>query len=74
LCKKLDSEGRRPTHINKYLFGKLKQKVKMHRQWKREHTSWEEYKDNGWECRHELRKAKQQIQLQINLARAVPNI
>lgn len=39
----------------------------MHRKWKQEHVAWEEYKDGAQICRDGIRKAKEQLEL--NLAR-----
>jgi len=43
----------------------------MHRQWKQQHLSWEEYRDTGWLHRDGVRKAKAQVEL--NLARDTKN-
>lgn len=61
MCKKSGKEGRRPTWMSKDLLVKLKHKIEMHKQWKQGYTSWKEYVDTGWGCRHEIMKAKEQI-------------
>lgn len=43
----------------------------MHRQWRQEHASWEDYRNMAWECRDVIRKAK--AQLELNLARNTEN-
>lgn len=60
-CKKAGWECRRPIW--------LKCKKKMHRQWKQGHASWEEYRVSTHVYRHEIRKAK--AHLVLNLARDV---
>ena len=50
---------------------KLKSKRELHRQWKQEQVSWEEYRDAAWLCRGGVRRAK--VQLELNLARNAKN-
>ncbi|XP_069631230.1 LOW QUALITY PROTEIN: uncharacterized protein [Haliaeetus albicilla] len=69
--KKSGKEGRRPAWLGKDLLVELKRKKEMHRQWKRGHASWEEYRDAARVCRDGIRKAK--AQLELNLARDVKN-
>lgn len=47
MCKKSSKEGRRLAWMSKDLLVKLKLKMEMHRQYKKRHTSWEDYKDTG---------------------------
>jgi len=46
---------------------KLKGKRELHRQWKQGQVSWEEYRDAAQLRRDEVRRAKEQLEL--NLAR-----
>ncbi|KFW65506.1 hypothetical protein AS28_00874, partial [Pygoscelis adeliae] len=71
MCKKSGRGGRRPAWLSQDLPAKLKHKTKMHRQWRQGYASWEDYKDIARECREGIRKAKDQLEL--NLARDVKN-
>ncbi|KAK4814463.1 hypothetical protein QYF61_018981, partial [Mycteria americana] len=50
---------------------KLKSKRELHRQWKQGRVTWEEYRDAARLCRDGVRKAKEQLEL--NLARDAKN-
>jgi len=49
----------------------LRKKRELHRQWKQELASWEEYREPARLCRDGVRKAKPQLEL--NLARDAKN-
>lgn len=70
-CKKLGKEVRRSASLSQDLLTKLKYKNEMHRQWRQEHASWEDYRNMAWECRDGIRRAK--AQLVLNLARNTEN-
>jgi len=57
----------RPAWLSQDLLVKLKGKKELHRQWQQGQVSWEEYRDTAWLCRGGVRKAKEQLEL--NLAR-----
>ncbi|PKU45115.1 rna-directed dna polymerase from mobile element jockey- hypothetical protein [Limosa lapponica baueri] len=46
-------------------------KKKMHRQWKQQQVSCEEYRNGAWLCRDAVRKAK--AQMELNLAKDAKN-
>jgi len=71
MFKKSGEEGGKPAWLSKNLLVKPQHKRKMYRQWKQAHTSWERYRDTAQECRDGIRKAKEQLEL--NLARDVKN-
>ncbi|PKU43628.1 hypothetical protein llap_6060 [Limosa lapponica baueri] len=70
-CKKSGEEGKRPAWMSQDLLGKLKGKKEIHRQWKQEQVSWEEYRDAAQLCKDDVRKAK--AQLELKLARDTKN-
>ncbi|KFR11850.1 hypothetical protein N306_05276, partial [Opisthocomus hoazin] len=70
-CKKSGKEGKRPAWLSPDLLVKLKGKRELHKQWKQGLASWEEYRDTAHLCRDEVRKAKEQLEL--NLARNAKN-
>ena len=53
--------------MNRLLLDLLKNKKKVHREWKQEQVTWESYKEVVRAARDQVRKAKTQIEL--NLAR-----
>jgi len=70
-CKKSGKGGKRPAWLSRHLLAKLKGKRGLHRQWKQEQVSWEEYRDTARLCREEVRRAK--VWLELNLARDAKN-
>ena len=57
--------------LSKYLVGKLRAKKAMYKPWKQGCVTWEEYRAAVRICRHRIRKAK--VQVELNLARDVKN-
>ncbi|KFP48026.1 hypothetical protein N323_07381, partial [Cathartes aura] len=70
-CKKSGKESKRPAWLSIDLLVKLKGRKEMRRQWKQGQIPWEEYRDAAWLCRDGVRKAKEQLDL--NLARDAKN-
>ncbi|KFQ24264.1 hypothetical protein N331_08672, partial [Merops nubicus] len=66
-CRKPSREGRRPAQLSRDLLVRLKDKMRLHKQWKQGQGSWGEYRDTAWLCGDEVRKAR--VQLELNLAR-----
>lgn len=60
-----------PAWLSQDLLTKLEHNKKMYQQWRKGHTSSEDYRDMAWEYRDEIRKDK--IQIELNLARDVKN-
>ncbi|PKU36877.1 rna-directed dna polymerase from mobile element jockey- hypothetical protein [Limosa lapponica baueri] len=70
-CKKTSKKGKRQAWLSHDLLVKLKAKKELHRQFRQDQVSWEEYRDATRLCRDEVRKAK--VRLELNLARDVNN-
>ncbi|PKU32580.1 nedd4-binding protein 2-like 2 [Limosa lapponica baueri] len=70
-CKKSSKKGKRPAWLSQDLLVKLKGKKELQRQFKQDQVSWEEYRDSAWLCRDEVKKAK--AQLELNLERDAKN-
>ncbi|KFQ21233.1 hypothetical protein N331_04258, partial [Merops nubicus] len=66
-CRTPGREGRRPARLSRDLLARLKDKMRLHKEWKQGQVSWEEYRDTAQLCRDEVRKAK--AQLGLNLVR-----
>ncbi|GAB0204618.1 mitochondrial enolase superfamily member 1 [Grus japonensis] len=67
--RKSSKGGRRLAWMSKELLEKLKRKKEVYRIWRKGAATWEEYRDVIRVCRHETRKAK--AHLELNLARDV---
>jgi len=70
-CKKSGKEGKRPAWLSRDLLVKLKGTKEMHRQWKQGQITREDYRDTVQLRREEVRKAK--VQLELNLERDAKN-
>ncbi|KFQ36182.1 hypothetical protein N331_00749, partial [Merops nubicus] len=68
-CRKSGREGKRPAWLSQDLLVRVKDKMRLQKQWKQGQVSWEEYSDTTRLCRNEVRKAK--VQLELNVARDV---
>ena len=71
LNKKVGRAERKLAWLSKDLLGKLKAKKGIYKLWKQGSVTWEKYRDAIWTCRHGIRIAKAQAEL--NLARDVKN-
>lgn len=71
MYKKSCEENRRAAWMNKDILVKLTSKKKMCRQWSQRHIYWEDCRDIAQICRSRVRKAKEQLEL--NLARSMNN-
>ena len=70
-CSKSGKEGKRLAWLNQDQLVKLESKKEMHRQWKQGQVTWEQYRDAARLCRDGIRKAKDQ--LEMDLARGAKN-
>ncbi|PKU39070.1 nedd4-binding protein 2-like 2 [Limosa lapponica baueri] len=68
-CNKSSKKEKRPARLSRDLLVKLKGKKELHRQFKQDQASWEEYRGVTQLYRDHVRKAK--AQLELNLARDV---
>ncbi|KFQ18254.1 hypothetical protein N331_11172, partial [Merops nubicus] len=64
-CRKSGREGRRPTWLSQDLLVRLKNKMRLHKQWKQGQISWGEFRDAARLCRDKVRKAKGQLELNL---------
>jgi len=64
-CRKSGKESKGPAWLKHYPLVKLESKKKMHRQWKQGQVTWEDYRDTAMLCRHGVRKAKAQLELDL---------
>ncbi|PKU36007.1 nedd4-binding protein 2-like 2 [Limosa lapponica baueri] len=69
-CKKSSKKRKRPAWLSQDLLVKLKAKKELHRQFKQDQLSWEEYRDVAQLCRD---KVGTKTQLELNLARDAKN-
>lgn len=53
------------SRLDKDLLIKWREKKEMYRQWKQECVAWKEYRHAIWACIDEVRKAKEQIELNL---------
>ncbi|KFO69866.1 hypothetical protein N303_00632, partial [Cuculus canorus] len=67
LCRRTGRKGKRPAWLSQDLLVKLKKKKELHRQCKQGQGTWDVYRDAAQFCREEVRKAMEQLEL--NLAR-----
>ncbi|GAB0179532.1 hypothetical protein GRJ2_000418500 [Grus japonensis] len=67
--RKSSKKTKRPPWMNKELLGKVKQNKEAYRGWKQGQVAWEEYRETVQAARHQVRKAKALVEL--NLARDV---
>ncbi|PKU48587.1 rna-directed dna polymerase from mobile element jockey-like [Limosa lapponica baueri] len=69
MCRKTSRQGRRPAWLNRDLLLDLRNKRRVYNLWKRGQASHEDYKEVVKLCREKIRRAKEQLEL--NLATAV---
>jgi len=70
-CKKSGKERKRLAWLSRDQLVKLQGKKELHRKWKQGQVSCEEYRDAAPLCRDGVRRAKEQLEL--NLARNTKN-